>query len=100
MRQLRAGPDISKHHTVPVRGAAMRSSSAQAHVRPDHASWMMTSLLLWLCALPLVGLLVLPWFGARVALIVAAGLLLASVTACYTICAWQVAEPKRGVDDD
>ncbi|MDI6772141.1 MAG: hypothetical protein QME77_06080 [bacterium] len=69
-------------------------------MQTDHTSWMATSLLLWLCALPLVGLLVLPWFGARVAMIVAAGLLLASVTACYAICAWQVAEPKRGVDDD
>lgn len=61
---------------------------------------MATSLLLWLCTLPVVGVLVLPWFGARVALIVAAGLLVASVVACYAICIWRVAEPTWGGDDE
>ncbi len=72
----------------------------RAAVRPDHTSWMLTSLLLWLCSLPLIGLLVWPHLGARVALIVAAGLLVASVTVCYAICAWQVATPGRGADDE
>ncbi len=70
-----------------------------ARVQRDCTSWMLTGLLLWLCALPLVGLLVLPWFGARAAVIVAAGLLLASATACYTICTWQVAGPRKGGGD-
>jgi hypothetical protein len=83
---------------VPVSGSAIQSSHVRAH--HDHASWMLTSLLLWLCSLPLIGLLVLPWLGSRVALAVAALLLVASVTACYGICTWQVAEPRRGVDDD
>jgi hypothetical protein len=61
---------------------------------------MATSLLLWLCTLPVVGVLVLPWFGARVALIVAAGLLVASVAACYAICVWHVAEPTWGGGDE
>jgi len=61
---------------------------------------MTTSLLLWLCTLPLIGVLVLPWFGARVAAVVAGVLLVASATACYAICAWQVAGPKRGAHDE
>jgi hypothetical protein len=69
-------------------------------MQADHTSWMVTGLLLWLCALPIVGILVWPWFGARVALIVAAGLLVASVTVCYAICTWQVAAPTRGADDE
>lgn len=78
----------------------MRSGAAKASLQTDHTSWMATSLLLWLCALPLVGLLVLPWFGARVAVVVAVGLLVASVTACYGICAWQVAGTRREADHD
>ncbi len=68
--------------------------------RAAHEPWMLTSLLLWLCTLPLVGLLVLPWFGARVAVITAAALLVASVTACYAVCTWQAAGLTRGDDDD
>ena len=41
-------------------------------MRSDHTSWRVTSLLLWLCTLPIIGVLILPWLGARVALIVAA----------------------------
>jgi len=47
---------------------------------------MLTSLLLWLCSLPPVGLIVLPWLGPRVAVTVAVALLALAITACYTIC--------------
>lgn len=66
----------------------------------DHTSWMLTSLLIWLCTLPIVGLLILPWLGIRVAIVIAAGLLVASVTACYGICSWQVIGQKRGGMDE
>lgn len=49
---------------------------------------MLTSLLLWLCSLPLVGLIVLPWLGPQVAVTVAVALLALAVTACYTGCTW------------
>lgn len=61
---------------------------------------MTTSLLLWLCTLPLIGVLVLPWFGARAALIAAVGLLAAAVMACYWVCAWQVVVSGKGGNDD
>ncbi len=66
----------------------------------DRTSWMLTSLLLWLCSLPLVGLIVLPWLGARIALIVAAALLAFAVTACYAICTWQDDRPRQGSDGE
>jgi len=53
---------------------------------------------MWLCALPLVGILILPFFGVQVALAVAAGLFIVMLAACYAICAW----PKHllGGEDD
>jgi len=62
----------------------------------DHTSWMLTSLLLWLCSLPLVGLIVLPWLGPRVAATVAVALLALAVTACYAICTWPGTRLKQG----
>jgi hypothetical protein len=97
---MRTGPGISDARHGEIRRSSLRAPSTQIAVRPDHTSWMVTSLLLWLCTLPVIGVLILPWLGARVALIVAATLLLASVTACYAICTWRVAEPKRGARDE
>ncbi len=73
-----------------------RTSTARVQGQTDHSSSMLTGLLLWLCTLPIVGLLVLPWFGTRVAIVVAAGLLVASVSACYGICTWHVVKTERG----
>lgn len=97
---MRPGAGIGHRRGVAARGPATRMSPTQLQAQPDRTSWMTTSLLLWLCTLPVIGVLILPWFGARVALIVTAGLLVASVTACYAICTWQVARPKRGADDE
>ncbi len=48
---------------------------------------MALTLVLWLCSLALVGLVVLPLFGLRVAGIVAVSLLLVFVAVCWGICA-------------
>jgi len=86
MRPLPARSDAhGRHRDTPSGGADVRTSPAQA----DHATSMLTGLLLWLCTLPLIGLLVLPWFGPRVAVGVAVALLVATVTACYALCGWQ-----------
>lgn len=72
-------------------------STGRPEARPDHASSMLTGLLLWLCSLPLIGLLVFPWFGMRVALVVALALLAVTVSACYALCTWQVvASSEKG----
>lgn len=55
-------------------------------LRAERESWMAMSLLVSLCALLGVGLLVLPLFGARVAALTAAALILGIFTACYVIC--------------
>ena len=66
----------------------------------DRASRVLTGLLLWLCSLPLVGLIVLPWLGPRVAVIVAVALLVFAVTSCYGICVWRETMPRRGGNDE
>ncbi len=83
-----------------MREPEMQTSTARVRTQTDHSSWMLTSLLIWLCTLPIVGLLILPWLGTRVAIVVAAVLLVASVTACYGICSWQVVGQKRGGMDE
>jgi len=65
----------------------------------DHTSWMLTSLLLWLCSLPLVGLIVLPWLGPRVAVTVAVALLALAVTACYAGCRVLMPSPAPKLKD-
>ncbi|MGH2359165.1 MAG: hypothetical protein ACRDGM_01305 [bacterium] len=72
-----------------MRKPELHTQTVPAYAHPDRMTWMLTGLLLWLCSLPLIGLLVLPWFGARVALIVAGVLLGVMVAACYVICGWQ-----------
>ncbi len=49
---------------------------------------MVLALAVWLCTLPLVGLLVLPFFGLKVAGLIALGLLFVALIACWLICAW------------
>ncbi len=99
MASVRMRADIDKGHRGTPASGPTGAPPVRAQAQTDHSSWMMTSLLLWLCALPLVGLLVLPWLGARVALVVAIALFVASVSACYALCTWQVAGPKKGGGD-
>ncbi len=49
---------------------------------------MVLALAVWLCTLPLVGLFALPFFGLKVAGLIALGLLFVALTACRLICVW------------
>jgi hypothetical protein len=56
-----------------------------------HRDWdapLITALLVWLCALPLVGLFILPIFGIQVAAAVAVLLLLLALLVCWALCSW------------
>lgn len=50
------------------------------------ADTMLLALALWLCALPLVAILVIPWFGLAAAALVALALLLLTLILCWGIC--------------
>lgn len=98
---MRAGHEVEQQRwDGQMNDPEIRTSPPQVRLQPDRTSWMLTSLLLWLCTLPIVGLLILPWLGTRVSIVIAAGLLVASVTACYGICSWQVVGQKRGGMDE
>lgn len=51
---------------------------------------MALALLLWMCSLPLVGLLVVPHFGLRVGAIVTVVLFFVAMIVCWGICGWKV----------
>ena len=51
---------------------------------------MALAIVIWLCTLPLVGLLVIPFFGLKVGLIVAAALFIAAMVICWGICSWKI----------
>ena len=51
---------------------------------------MALALVLWLCSLPLVGLIVVPFFGLKVGVIVAVALFFVAMAVCWGICGWKV----------
>ncbi|MBI1794144.1 MAG: hypothetical protein HYR70_08120 [Chloroflexi bacterium] len=51
---------------------------------------MVLALVIWMCTLPLVGLLVFPFFGLKISLLVATGLLIAILVVCAGICSWKI----------
>ena len=51
---------------------------------------MALAIIIWLCTLPLVGLLVIPFFGLKVGLIVAVALFIAAMVICWGICSWKI----------
>ncbi len=51
---------------------------------------MAVALALWLCSLPLVGLLVVPFFGLIAGLVAAVALLIGAMIVCWGICGWKV----------
>lgn len=55
-----------------------------------HSDEMALAFGVWLCTLPLAGLIVIPLFGLKVAGIVALALLVAAVAICWGICSWKV----------
>ena len=54
-----------------------------------HSDDMALALVLWLCTLPLVGLLIVPFFGLKVGAIVAVALFIAAMVICWGICGWK-----------
>ncbi len=61
----------------------------------EHENWMMMSGLLALCALPVIGILVLPLFGARAAALTGLAVVLAIVGICYLICVPRALKVQR-----
>lgn len=51
------------------------------------------ALVLWLCTLPLVGLLIVPFFGLKVGLVVAVALFIVAMVICWGICSWKIYKP-------
>ena len=55
-----------------------------------HFDDMAVVVAIWMCVLPLVGLLVIPFFGLKVGLVVAATLFIAAMGICWGICGWKL----------
>jgi hypothetical protein len=55
-----------------------------------HFDDMALAITIWMCTLPLVGLLVIPFFGLKVGLVAAAALFIAAMVICWGICGWKV----------
>lgn len=51
---------------------------------------MALAIIIWMCTLPLVGLLVVPFFGLKIGLIVAASLFVAAMIICWGVCGWKL----------
>ena len=51
---------------------------------------MALTIVIWLCTLPLVGLLVVPFFGLKVGLIAAVALFILAMVICWGICSWKI----------
>lgn len=51
---------------------------------------MALAFIIWMCTLPLVGLLVVPFFGLKVGLIFAGALFIAAMVICWGVCSWKI----------
>ena len=56
----------------------------------SHFDDMALAIIIWMCTLPLVGLLVVPFFGLKVGLVVAAALFITAMVICWGICSWKL----------
>ncbi|MBI3737469.1 MAG: hypothetical protein HY258_00285 [Chloroflexi bacterium] len=56
----------------------------------SHFDDMALAIVIWMCTLPLVGLLVVPFFGLEVGLLVAVALFIAAMIICWGICSWKI----------
>jgi uncharacterized membrane protein (DUF4010 family) len=54
----------------------------------------------WLCTLPLVALLIVPFFGLKVAGSVALVLFLLMLVVCWYLCRWHVPDSQQGVHNE
>ena len=76
--------------------AARRERAAKRPARPRDRSSMMLALAVWLCTLPFIFLLVVPWLGTRAA-VTTALLLLAGISfVCWSVCAWSRSTDAEG----
>jgi putative effector of murein hydrolase LrgA (UPF0299 family) len=55
---------------------------------------MVLTIVLWICSLPLVGLVILPLFGRTVAAYTIVGLLILFLLICWGICGWHVVKER------
>lgn len=56
---------------------------------------MALTLIVWLCTLPLVGLIIVPLFGSKAAMLTAGALLLALIPVCWAMCGYRVETSKE-----
>lgn len=59
-----------------------------------HSEDMALTLVLWVCSLPLVALLVIPFFGLKAAAGVALVLFFVAMAACWGICGWKMFQER------
>jgi len=50
---------------------------------------MAVAILIWLCTLPLIGILIVPFFGWQAGLAAAAVLFILAMFVCWGICGWK-----------
>jgi uncharacterized membrane protein YqjE len=55
-----------------------------------HLSEMLMAIAMWLCALPFIGLLVIPVWGSTTASLLALALLAAILLLCWGSCGWKL----------
>jgi len=55
-----------------------------------HSDEMALALVLWLCSLPLVALIVIPFFGLKTAGVMALALLVLFTILCWGVCTWKI----------
>ncbi|MEK7326795.1 MAG: hypothetical protein AAB217_16245 [Chloroflexota bacterium] len=60
-----------------------------------HSDEMLLAFAIWLCALPLVGLILIPLFGFQVAGLTALMLLFIFVAICWGGCGWKIANGQK-----
>ena len=60
-----------------------------------HSDEMLLAFAVWLCALPLVGLILIPRFGFQAAGIAALVLLFIFVAICWGACSWKIANGQQ-----
>lgn len=51
---------------------------------------MALALVLWLCSLPLVALLIVPFLGVKVGAVIAIALFFIAMGICWGVCGWKV----------
>lgn len=55
-----------------------------------HFEDLALAIVIWLCTLPLIGLLAFPLFGLKITLLLAAVLLILILVVCWGICSWKI----------